>query len=411
MAPPPPDPYLFRDDFAGFRRLGYWEQWDHLVAFGVRVGNRSALPAILFHAAVFVAHLLAFRALMARTMVPFPDRGAAAVADASERWHSAALKNTVVWTLLANYLGLSLGYVGPLYGELGWRLSTRRFATGIPVRRGWLGRRSFRWLSLPLPATRRWFDVAHAVALVAVCVLLLLSGADVPPWAVWLLAALALAAWALLDAGAWLGLYGMQYHWPLAWLLQTYGGAASVAVNVLPCFQLWLLAVYVLCALAKVGPWWDIGHANEWTTPPPFAGRAAPMRLFLRDAPAADFRATAFARAAALGTVAVEGGAPLLLLLGGDNARWVGAGALFAMHAYIVGHFAHADVYSLNWLAAHCLYFCHVHRPRLELGAASPAALALLALELGYALWGQLGGNAHRALQSYCYKYWSGNYR
>ena len=82
---------------------------------------------------------------------------------------------------------------------------------------------------------------------------------------------------------------------------------------------------------------------------------------------------------------------------------------LFAMHAYIVTHCAHADVYNLNWLTAHCLYYCFVHHTKVNISSASTIALALLALDLLYAVWGQCS-NAHRALQSYSYKYWSGNY-
>ena len=249
------DPLLFRDDYEAFRRLPYFAQWDHLVAYAARTGNRAALPQILFHAFVFAAHIVGYGVLTRRTLpatLPAPA------------WHDAALKNTIVWTLLTNYLGLALSYVGPMYGEVGWRLTTRRFTTDIPIARGWLGRRC------GLPARRQWFDVVHACALCAVCVVLLACGADVPPWAVAALAALALLAWFVLDVGAWVGTYGMQYHWPIAWLVQTYALPSFVA---LPCLQLWALAVYVGCAVAKCGPWWALGHANEWTMPPPFAGR------------------------------------------------------------------------------------------------------------------------------------------
>ena len=79
------------------------------------------------------------------------------------------------------------------------------------------------------------------------------------------------------------------------------------------------------------------------------------------------------------------------------------------MHTYIVAHCAHADVYNLNWLTAHCLYYCFVYHTTVDVSSASIVALALLVVDLLYAIWGQCS-NAHRALQSYSYKYWSGNY-
>ena len=69
------DPFLFYQNYPAFRRLpSWWSQWDHLVAFAARTGNRSALPAILFHAAVFAVHLLLFQQLMARTVPPADER-------------------------------------------------------------------------------------------------------------------------------------------------------------------------------------------------------------------------------------------------------------------------------------------------------------------------------------------------
>ena len=54
-------PLLFRDNYGAFRRLDYYAQWDDLVAFVARTGNRSALGAIVLHALVFVAHAVAFQ--------------------------------------------------------------------------------------------------------------------------------------------------------------------------------------------------------------------------------------------------------------------------------------------------------------------------------------------------------------
>ena len=57
---------------------------------------------------------------------------------------------------------------------------------------------------------------------------------------------------------------------------------------------------------------------------------------------------------------------------------------LLAMHVYIVAHFAHADVYGLNWMTAHCLYYCHIHTPTVEFGSIHPAALLFLIAEFVY---------------------------
>ena len=48
---------LFRDDLPAFCKLSYWEQWDSLVTYAVRTGNRLALPLILFHMLVFACLL------------------------------------------------------------------------------------------------------------------------------------------------------------------------------------------------------------------------------------------------------------------------------------------------------------------------------------------------------------------
>ena len=55
------------------------------------------------------------------------------------------------------------------------------------------------------------------------------------------------------------------------------------------------------------------------------------------------------------------------------------------------------------------MYICWPHRCTVDVSSASIVALALLVVDLLYAIWGQCS-NAHRALQSYSYKYWSGNY-
>ena len=45
----------FGDDYEAWRKLKYWEQWDALVAYGMRTGNRAALGSIAFHMLVFAA--------------------------------------------------------------------------------------------------------------------------------------------------------------------------------------------------------------------------------------------------------------------------------------------------------------------------------------------------------------------
>ena len=108
------------------------------------------------------------------------------------------------------------------------------------------------------------------------------------------------------------------------------------------------------------------------------------------------------------GSAVIEFGAPLLVLFGGPELKSLGVMLLMAMHAYIISHFAHADVYSLNWVSVHVLYYCHVHTPTVDLSSISNVALALLCIDFGYAVFGQMG-NTHRTIQSHCYKYWSGN--
>jgi len=379
---------LFLDDHDAFSRLPYWRQWDALVAFATATGNLSGLPMIVMHMIVFAIHLGVFYALMTYTVPP----------DAPD-WHDLAFKNTLVYNLLMNYLGLNLLYTGPMYGEIGWlRLTKRRVMSGIPIHRGWLGRG---WL----PNVRRWYDSLHFLALVAVCVVLLRGPPS--PAAVGLLAVLTFSGCALLDIGSWIGSIGMTFHWPILWLLQRYAAPSSLACA-LPGLQIWLLGVYMGCGIAKIGPWWELGFGNEWVTPPPFARRRFLLNLFIRDAPR-DFRATAFASIASHATALIEIGAPLLVLLGGPVLKPLGLLSLFAMHIYIVSHFAHADVNALNWLSAHTLYFCHVHHASIGFASLGALGLGLLALDFGYAAFGQ-AGNTHRTYQSLCYKYWSGNY-
>ena len=58
------------------------------------------------------------------------------------------------------------------------------------------------------------------------------------------------------------------------------------------------------------------------------------------------------------------------------------------------------------------MYFCHVLHPTTFTTAVttiSPIAGVLLGTEALYAIFGQ-AGNTHRTVQSFCYKYWSGNY-
>ena len=126
------------------------------------------------------------------------------------------------------------------------------------------------------------------LALVGLSCQLLSCGNDVHPRVVLAFAALCALGWSFLDLGAWMGAQGMQFHWPILWLLQHYALEPTFGAgrwcNVLPGFQLWTIGVYVACAVAKVGPWWAIGFSNEWTTPPPFAGRRWLSNLYYRDA-------------------------------------------------------------------------------------------------------------------------------
>ena len=135
------------------------------------------------------------------------------------------------------------------------------------------------------------------------------------------------------------------------------------------------------CGVAKLGPWWDLGFAHEWTTPPPFAGVEWLSKLFIRDAKGGDYRTTPLASLAAHSSAVVEFGAPLLVLFGGPGLKQCGIIMLLAMHVYIVAHFAHADVYGLNWMTAHCLYYCHIHTPAVEFGSVHSAALLFLIAE------------------------------
>ena len=317
-------PLLLSKDYAAFRALPYYAQWDAAVAQVAAAGNRPNLPALLFHLGFFVLQLLAFQ-WVTSTTVP-TGGGALDLVAWSADWHATMFKNAVVFNFLWNYLGVSLLYNGPLYGEIGWRLVGRRFMTGIPIHRGALNAVLGSWMgggegeagpkvgpgvesgmepgmepgSGPeqkpgpepreglLPPTRQWYDTIHTLALVGLSCQLLSCGNDVHPRVVLAFAALCALGWSFLDLGAWMGAQGMQFHWPILWLLQHYALEPTFGAgrwcNVLPGFQLWTIGVYVACAVAKVGPWWAIGFSNEWTTPPPFAGRRWLSNLFFRDA-------------------------------------------------------------------------------------------------------------------------------
>ena len=295
-------PLLLSLDYAAFRALPYYAQWDAAVAQVAAAGNRPNLLALLFHLVFFVLQLLAFQ-WVTSTTVPTGGGGALDLVAWSADWHATMFKNAVVFNFLWNYLGVSLLYNGPLYGEIGWRLVGRRFMTGIPIHRGALNAVLGSWMGggvgeeqkpgpAPrgglLPPTRQWYDTIHTLALVGLSCQLLSCGNDVHPRVVLAFAALCALGWSFLDLGAWMGAQGMQFHWPIMWLLQHYALEPTFGAgrwcNVLPGFQLWTIGVYVACAVAKVGPWWAIGFSNEWTTPPPFAGRRWLSNLYYRDA-------------------------------------------------------------------------------------------------------------------------------
>lgn len=254
--------------------LPYWQHWDDLVSYATANGNSASLPAIKFHFYSAAASFSFFCAIVFFT-----------VPAGAKNWHELILAKTLVYNFLMNFLGLHFMYTGPIYGESKtWRHQKRRFMTGIPIRRGWFGG----WL----PSTRQWFDVVYVLMVIATSGHMLLCGENISRQVVLALASLLLSGWLVVDHGMWIGSYGMSFHWPLLWMLQLY---VYPTFNALPALQVWVLGVYIGCGTSKIGPWWELGFANEWVSPPPFAGRKWLMDLFIKDANNCDFRATRLA--------------------------------------------------------------------------------------------------------------------
>ena len=420
------------EDRERFAKLEYWKQWDCCVAYFARTGNFTALPAILFHVCCFVLHLLLLRHIMVAC--------AGTVREGTDAYQDLALKNSCVLMYLAGFLAIpgGAGYTGPIYGELG-RLTLYKFRLGVPVFRlpafGGLATKLF-------GRTRQPLDLLHTAVTIAVSVQMLREPEPSPQLSV-AFVSLYLAV-QVLDFALAVGNYNMLYNWPMLWICSRYVFGPE-RFPILPAMQLQLLLVYLGCGFAKLGPWWEVAFGNEWTTPPPFAGRSILLNLFFQDAtgmrttkqqqpsqPSPQeashkdgdrqataysyaFRATAFAKVSSRLTGLVELGAPLMLLFAHtlptsemqetcSTAGWL---ILSAMHVYIVGHLAHADVNCLNWLSAHLLFFCHRHLrfqgiARLFSDDTHPLALAFLVLDGGYSLWGHL--NTDKAWQSQTYK-------
>jgi hypothetical protein len=418
---------------AEFEQLSYWEQWDCCVAHFARTGNRTALPSIVFHQLCFALHLLLLQHVMRHHSGPLES--------GTPQYLDCLLKNSCVLFYLSGFLAITggAGYSGPMYGEAG-RLTAHKFKLGVPVFRSplLLGRLAGRRI---LGETRTLVDLLHTALTVAVSLQMLREPVPGPALAGTFVGLYLL--FQLLELGQAIGNYNMLYNWLVAWICGRYA-LRELGGAVFPAMQLQLTIVYIGCGLAKLGPWWEAAFGNEWTSPPPFAGRSFLLDLFYRNATgkggACDFRPTSLSRWASRLTGLIELGAPVLLLASHSTVilpdpahreacRLVGWLTLTAMHAYIVSHFAHADVNALNLLTCQLLHFCWGPRslsieyhgmtamPTLSASGfpshpatwlSSPLVRAdflvacALALDGGYALYGHL--NTHRAWQSQTYK-------
>eukprot|EP00927_Polykrikos_kofoidii_P019199 TRINITY_DN18949_c0_g2_i1.p1 TRINITY_DN18949_c0_g2~~TRINITY_DN18949_c0_g2_i1.p1 ORF type:complete len:677 (+),score=61.09 TRINITY_DN18949_c0_g2_i1:51-2081(+) len=470
------------EDLPFIRTLPHYQQCDYFVRHFATWGNLASLPLIGFHMILGALNLALF-------WFSFGKEDEKMAANGNIEGAERLFQNTLIFTNLLMFLGTSGGYHGPIYGEPTFRFIRYRFSTDIPKASSivWrkvceIGLRGNTSLIYKYSWTRTWVDVLHTWSFIFTSLLLLVSDDSFLQQSLVLLYAVLYALFWLLDPCGLVATYGW-YHYmcflPWAFVKHDLVGAWSSidgttqpgnlqhkCAVVIPHLQIYVVVVYFCCGFCKMGPWWEVGFAQEWTGPawayplkrlsrglyssifykvPPSLDSGGEDTLARNDM---DMRITPLGRFAAHFSGFVEMLAPILLLCGGgialpsfvfaifgdntyvgsliqSNVRDlsdVGLYLLYAMHFYIVFHFAHADVNVLNWMSVAILRYAYVHAPahdpllrfslkNLQSGIAeAPWLYLILLVDALKAIYGQIFTDSKFLFRGHHYAFWSGNY-